>query len=451
MSKLNFPKLGAQAIAFTAASASAQDSIRRHLLAAGVIVLVLAGGVGGWAATTQLAGALIAEGSIVVDSNVKKVQHPTGGIVGKLFVRDGDHVNANDMLVQLDETVMRANLAIVTKSLDELRARKVRLEAERDGAGDIKFPSDLLAHAAANADASEAMASERKLFALRQTARLGKKAQLQQRIDQLQQEIAGIVAQENAKSQEVELINRELAGVRDLYAKTLVPLARLTQLEREAAKLTGERGQLTAAAAQAKGKISETQLQVIQIDQDLSSEVAKELRDIDSKIGEAVERKVTAEDQLRRTDIRAPQAGTVFQSAVHTVGGVITAGEPIMLIVPDADKLQVEARVRPQDIDQVQIGQSVFLRFSAFNLRTTPEIMGDVTRISADTTVDQRTGQSYYTIRVALPPDAAKQLGDVKLLPGMPVETFVQTGERTVISYLMKPLLDQVARAFREK
>ena len=451
MSKLNFPHLGAQTFQFMAAPAGSQQSIRSHLLAAGLIVLVLAGGIGGWAATTQLAGALIAEGSIVVDSNVKKVQHPTGGIVGKLFVRDGDHVNANDILVQLDETVMRANLAIVTKSLDELSARKARLEAERDSADDISFPPDLLEHGAVNVDAREAIGSERKLFALRRTARLGKKAQLQQRIEQLQQEIAGIGAQENAKSQEVELINRELAGVRDLYAKTLVPLARMTQLEREAAKLTGERGQLTAAAAQANGKISETRLQVIQIDQDLSSEVAKELRDIDAKIGEAVERKVTAEDQLHRTDIRAPQAGTVFQSAVHTVGGVITAGEPIMLIVPDADKLQVETRVRPQDIDQVQIGQSAFLRFSAFNSRTTPEIKGDVTRVSADTTADQRTGQNYYTIRVSLPADAAKQLGDVKLLPGMPVETFVQTGERTVISYLMKPLLDQVARAFREK
>ncbi len=233
--------------------------------------------------------------------------------------------------------------------------------------------------------------------------------------------------------------------------RTLVPITRLTQLEREAARLAGERGQLAAAAAQTQGKISEIRLQIIQIDQDLSSEVAKELRDIDGKIGEFVERKVTAEDQLRRTDIRAPQTGTVFQSAVHTVGGVITAGEPIMLIVPDADKLQVEARVHPQDIDQVQIGQPAVLRFSAFNLRTTPEINGAVTRVSADTNTDQRTGQSYYTIRVALPADTAKQLGDVKLLPGMPVETFVQTGDRTVISYLMKPLRDQFMRAFREK
>jgi membrane fusion protein, type I secretion system len=431
------------------APGSSRASIRRHLFAGVMIVLLLGVGVGGWAATTELAGALIAEGSIVVDSNVKKVQHPTGGIVGELRAHDGDHVKADDILVRLDETVMHANLAIVTKGLDVLMARKARLEAERDGATTVTFPPELLAHD--NQDAKNAIESERKLFQLRRTARLGKKAQLQQRIEQLQQEVAGIEAQQAAKSQEMDLISRELKGVRELYAKNLVQITRLTQLEREAARLAGERAQLMASAAQTRGKISEIRLQIIQIDQDLSSEVAKELRDIESKIGEFVERKVTAEDQLRRTDIRAPQTGTVFQSTVHTVGGVITAGEPIMLIVPEAGKLQVEAKVHPRDIDLMQVGQHAVLRFSAFNMRTTPEVDGAVTRVSADTATDQRTGQSYYTIRVALPQDVAAQLGDVKLLPGMPVEAFIQTGERTVISYLMKPLHDQFMRAFREK
>jgi HlyD family secretion protein len=434
----------------SASQGGARASIRRHLIAGILIVLLLGFGVGGWAATTELSGALIAQGSIVVDSNVKKVQHPTGGIVGELLVRDGDHVKAGDLLVRLDETVMRANLAIVTKGLDELMARKARLAAERDGAEAITFPPDLLAHKD-SPDAQAAMDSERKLFALRRTARLGQKAQLEQRIAQLRQEIEGIEAQQQAKGNEVALIERELAGVRDLYAKNLVQLTRLTQLEREAARLAGERAQLVAGAAQSRGKISEIGLQIIQIDQDLSSEVAKELRDIDGKIGEFVERKVTAEDQLRRTEIRAPQTGTVFQSTVHTVGGVISAGDAIMMIVPDADNLQVEAKVNPQDIDHLQVGQAAVLRFSAFNMRTTPEINGTVTRVSADTTTDQRTGQSYYTIRVAIPPKAAAQLGDVKLLPGMPVETFVETGDRTVISYLMKPLRDQFTRAFREK
>ena len=191
-------------------------------------------------------------------------------------------------------------------------------------------------------------------------------------------------------------------------------------------------------------------MQIIQVDQDLSSEVAKEMREIDAKIGEFVERKVSALDQLKRTDIRAPQDGTVFQSTVHTVGGVIPAGEPIMMIVPDADKLTVEAKVNPQDIDKVQFGQSAALRFSAFNMRTTPEIFGNVSQISADITTDQRTSQSYYTIRIAMPPEQVARLGDVKLVPGMPVEAFVKTGDRTVMSYLMKPLSDQINRAFRE-
>jgi HlyD family secretion protein len=239
--------------------------------------------------------------------------------------------------------------------------------------------------------------------------------------------------------------------VRDLWNKNLVQLNRLTALEREAARLDGERGQLIASSAQAKGKIAETALQILQIDQDLASEVAKELREVDGKIGEFVERKVTAEDQLKRIDIRAPQDGSVFQLAVHTVGGVITAGDPIMLIVPEADNLSVEVKVNPQDIDQLQLNQKAVLRFSAFNARTTPEIEGIVTRISADTSTDQRTGQSYYTIRISMPTEQIERLGNVKLLPGMPVEAFVQTGERTMLSYLMKPLHDQVMRAFREK
>ena len=240
-------------------------------------------------------------------------------------------------------------------------------------------------------------------------------------------------------------------GVRDLWKQKLVPLTQLTELEREAARLEGEAAQLIAQTAQAAGKISETELQIIQIDRDLSSEVAKEMREIDGKIGEFVERKVTAEDQLKRIDIRAPQDGTVFQSNVHTVGGVITAGDAIMLIVPDADNLTVEAKVNPQDIDQVQIGQIALLRFSAFNQRTTPEIYGTVTRISADASTDQRTGQTYYTIRIAMPADEVAKLGEVRMVPGMPVEAFVQTGDRTMISYLVKPLHDQLMRMFREK
>ena len=425
-------------------------SMRRHLVAAIVVVLVLVIGVGGWAATAVISGAVVASGSIVVDSNVKKVQHLTGGIVGELRVRDGDRVRAGDIVVRLDETVTRANLAIVTKGLDELMARKARLESERDGLDTITFPAQLLAEAD-DPDRAAAMDSERKLFNLRKTARSGQKAQLRERTAQLGEEITGLAAQQNSKAKEIALIERELAGVRELWKQNLVQLTRLTALEREAARLDGERGQLVAASAQAKGKIAETALQILQIDQDIASDVAKELREVDGKIGELVERKVAAEDQLKRIDIRAPQDGTVFQLAVHTIGGVITAGDPIMLIVPEADNLSVEVKVNPQDIDQLQLNQKAILRFSAFNIRTTPEIEGVVTRISADTSTDQRTGQSYYTVRIAMPADQIERLGEVKLLPGMPVEAFMQTRDRTMLSYLIKPLHDQFLRAFREK
>jgi HlyD family secretion protein len=420
-------------------------------MAAGiVVVIILAGGVGGWGATTELSGALIAQGSIVVDSNVKKVQHPTGGVVGDVRVHDGDKVKAGEIVVRLDDTVTRANLAIVTKGLDEFAARRARLVAERDGAEAVDFPAELLARQN-EPTVANAVANERKLFELRRSARVGQKSQLQQRVIQLEDEIRGFVAQQDAKSREITLVERELEGVRDLWKKNLIPITRLTSLEREAARIDGERAQLIASVAQAKGKIVETQLQIIQIDQDLSSEVAKDMREVDAKTGEFVERKVAAEDQLKRIDIRAPQDGTVLQSTVHTVGGVITAGEPIMLIVPGADNLSVEAKVNPQDVDQLQLGQAAILRFSAFNQRTTPEIRGKITRISADTTTDQRTGQSYYVIRIAMATEEILRLGDVKLIPGMPVEAFVQTGERTVFSYLAKPLQDQLNRAFREK
>lgn len=428
-----------------------RQSMRRHALAGLVIVLVLVGGVGGWGGTMKLSGALIAQGSIVVDSNVKKVQHPTGGIVGELRVRDGDRVKSGDIVVRLDDTVTRANLSIVTKGLAELIARKARLESERDGDDAIKFPAELLQRTS-DPDVATVLDGERKLFELRRSARVGQKAQLRQRVEQLNEEVRGFQAQRESKEKELKLIAREMEGVNELWKQKLVQLTKLTQLEREAARLEGEAAQLVAQTAQAAGKISETELQIIQIDRDLSSEVAKETREIDAKIGEFVERKVTAEDQLKRVDIRAPQDGTIFQSTVHTVGGVINAGEAIMMVVPEADNLMVEAKVNPQDIDQLKVGQTALLRLSAFNQRTTPELNGSVTRISADTSVDQRTGASFYTIRIAMPPEEIAKLGnDVRFVPGMPVEAFVQTGERTMLSYFAKPFHDQLMRAFRER
>ncbi|HEX5230595.1 MAG TPA: HlyD family type I secretion periplasmic adaptor subunit, partial [Bradyrhizobium sp.] len=383
-------------------------------------------------------------------SSLKKVQHPTGGVVGEVRAHDGDLVKAGDVLVRLDDTVTKANLAIVTKTLDGLWARAARLEAEQQGLSKIVFPRALLDRAD-DPDVKNIMANESKLFEVRTTGRSGQKAQLRERIVQLNEEIAGLEAQETAKDQEIALVQKELVGVRSLYDQHLVQLTRLTTLERDAARLAGERAQFIASRAQAKGKITETELQVIQVDKDMVSDVSKDLRETNDKIGEFVERKVTAEDQLRRIDIRAPQDGMVEQSTVHTVGGVISAGDAIMIIVPQGDDLQVEAKVNPQDIDKLQIGEKTLLRLSAFNQRTTPELNGFVTRVSPDVNTDQRTGQSYYTIRVSMPPEELARLGEVRLIPGMPVEAFVQTGDRTMLSYLVKPLKDQLARAFRER
>ena len=244
----------------------------------------------------------------------------------------------------------------------------------------------------------------------------------------------GYTEQSAAKVKEIEFIGRELEGVRDLFSKNLIPISRVTALERDAARLEGERGQLVATIAQGKGKISETELQIIQVDQTMRSDVAKELADIRAKISELTERRVTAADQLQRIDIRAPQTGIVHQLSFFTTGGVVAAGEQIMLIVPQADDLTVEVRVDPQKIDQLQLGQAATLRFPGFNQRTTPELNGRVTRIAADVIQDQRTGQPYYLVRIGLATDEIERLNGLKLVPGMPVEAFISTGERTMLS-----------------
>jgi HlyD family secretion protein len=427
-----------------------QQSIGRHLKAGLTVVALLVGAVGGWAGTTQITSAVIAYGALVVDSNVKKVQHPTGGIVGEIRARDGDRVRTGDIVVRLDETLTRTNWEIVKKGLNELLARKARLEAEHDEDSTIGFPDELL-RSAHEREVAQVMASEQRVLELRLSARAGQKSLLAERHSQLNEQIAGHEAQERGKAQEIELIKRELEGARKLFSKKLMPISKLTSLEREAARLEGERGQLVAAIAQARGRIAEIQQQMIQIDREASSEVGKELREVEAKIGELVERKIAAEDQMRRIDIRAPRDGTVHQSAVHTIGGVIAPGEALMLIVPDADTLIAEAKIAPQDIDQLRPAQGAVLRFPAFNQRTTPEINGTVERIAADITFDQRTGASYYTVRIAIPAEEIARLGEVKLVPGMPVEAFIKTGDRTMVSYLVKPLHDQITRAFREK
>jgi len=426
------------------------ESIRRHIIIGGVVVVGLLGGLCGWTATTELAGAVIAPGILVVENHVKKVQHPTGGVVVELAVKDGDKVEAGDVLLKLNGAQARASLQIISGNLDELAARGARLEAEREGADRVTYPTGLSARAQ-DPELQRILAGEQKLFELRQNSRLGQKKQFSERITQLRQEIKGLTAQTAAKDREIALIGKELSGIHDLYRQGLITLARLTELERTAARLNGEQGQLVAAIAQARGKIAEIELQIIQIDQELRSEVGAQLADLRARNYELVERRAAAEDQMARLNVRAPQAGIVHQLAVHTVGGVVQAGEPLMVIVPSSTALAVEARIPPAEVDRVHSGQNVALRFSSFNHRTTPEIEGRLARISPDVSLDQRTGTSYYTAQIDIPLEELHRLGAVKLLPGMPVESFIVTERRTVLSYLMKPLSDQLFRAFRQR
>lgn len=426
------------------------DSVRHYMLAGLATAILLVAGVGGWAATTELAGAVLAQGTIVVDSNVKKVQHQTGGIVGEIRVRDGDRVAAGDIVLRLDETIVRANLQVVRKQLDENLLRQSRLKAERDGARQLLIPEGLLARGD-EPPVREIIAGEGRLFESRLTAREGQKAQLRERILQLRQEVKGIAGQLHAKSQEIHLVQAELEGQRDLWEKNLISITKFTATQREAARLYGDRSQLESATAQAKGKIAEIELQIIQIDQDLRSEVLKELRDAQAKEAELIERKVAAEDQLKRIDLRAPQDGIVHQLAVHTVGGVISASDAVMLIVPTGDPLVIEAKIAPQDIDHVRVGATCFVRLTAFNQRTTPEFTGSVLRVAADLTRDAQLNLTFYTARIRFSAEELKRMETLRLVPGMPAEVFIKTTDRTALSYLLKPLQDQFAKAFKEQ
>lgn len=424
------------------------NATRRPIMLGLATVFLLVGGIGVWAATTSIAGAVIASGKLVVDTNVKKIQHPTGGIVGELLAREGDQVRQGDVLVRLDGTQARASLAIINRALDEMAARQARYEAERDGAATVTFPAGLEARAG-DPEVARLMAGERKLFEMRRAARDGQRAQIREQIQQLHQQVEGVRAQLEAKSREVALVNKELEGVRTLWKQNLVPISRVTVLERDAARLEGEQGSLVASQATTRGRIAELELKSHQIDQDLSTEVGKELAEIRAKRSEMTERQVAADDQLKRLDLAAPQDGRVFQRNVHTIGGVVQAGESLMLIVPNDDSLIVEARVPPQEIDQVHVGQQAMLRFATFNQQTTPQLAGEVVHIGADVSQDDKASPPYYSVRIRVPERELARLGGLTLLAGMPVEAFMQTEPRTVASYLVKPLADQVERAFR--
>lgn len=426
------------------------SDVRSYILGGTLVALLLVGGIGGWAATTDIAGAVLASGTVVVDGNVKKVQHLSGGIVGSIHVTNGDQVTAGDLLLRLDDTVVRASHQVITKQLDEMAGRSARLKAERDGQERLVVP-EIFWNRLDDPQIGEIIDGEQSLLESRRQTRDGQKAQLRERISQLRDEGDGIVKQFAAKSREVNLIDIELASLKDLEAQRLVTSQKMMAMRREVARLDGEGAQLQAQAAQSKGRIAEIELQILQIDQELKSEIAKELREIQAKEAELVERRVAAEDQLKRVEIRAPQAGLVHQLAVHTVGGVVNPGEPIMILVPQGEKLVIEARLAPQDIDQARASRTASVRFPAFNQRTTPEVQGTVARISPEVTTVQQTGQSYFTARIELADDQIARLDGLKLVPGMPAEVQIRTEDRTVLSYLWKPVADQFSKAFRER
>jgi HlyD family secretion protein len=413
-----------------------------------LIVVLLLGG--GWLAFVPLAGAVVVPGNLVVQSNVKLIQHPTGGVIAEIKAQNGARVEAGDLLVRLDATQAKASLQVLTKQLDEVRARMARLAAERDGRAELEFPAEVLARASED-NVKSLLASEEQLFSARSGTRQSQKDLLNSQIAQLSQEISGFEAQVDSKAKQLDLIQGELGGVQDLYDKRLVPLTRLTSLQRDAARIDGERGQLVSSIAETKAKIEASKLQIVRIDQDFRADVVKEINEAQGKEAELVERGIAARDLLDRIEIRAPTSGTVNQLSIHTIGGVIKGGETIMEVVPDADDLQIEARVDPKDIDHVKTGQKAFVRLTAFNQRTTPQLKGSVNYVSADTGRDQQSNKTFYTVRIVLPEEERRRLSGQQLVPGMPTEVFMQTGSRTMLSYLFEPITDQLRRAFVEQ
>jgi HlyD family secretion protein len=430
---------------------SATDrSIRNHALMGLFILLGMLGGLGAWAALAEISGAVIAPGHIAVDTNAKKVQHPEGGVIAELEVHEGARVKAGDLLVRLDDTVLRANLAIVENALDELTAQEARLLAERDGSGQIGFPQELLVRAEYSTKARDSVNGQQVIFDSRRSTRETARTQLSEQVAQLESLIAGLQAQRSAREQELKLIAEELKAVRDLFDKKLVPLARLIALDRDRTRIEGERGKLFADIATARGSIAEKKIQMVRLDDEFHSEVVKEIADVRNRINENVERKVAATDRLTRIDIRAPVSGMVHQLNVFTVGGVIGAGEVAMLIVPEDDKLVVDAQVEPWEIEELQVGQKATVRIMAFSDPNLKDAIGEITVISPDLIEDERTRRHFYSVKLSVEPPTGANGLPLTLVPGMPVEAFITKGDRTVLAYLMQPIEDQMQHIFRD-
>lgn len=424
-------------------------SLRKHLLLAMFTVFLLVGGIVASATLVEINGAVIAPGSIVVETNVKRVQHLEGGIVDQIYVREGQAVRAGDLLVRMDDTLTQANLAIYRNRLQELQAQEARLRAERDGLSNLVIPPSLAANQG-EPEIAIVLNGQRSLLKARLASREGRKAQLYEQIKRIEERMSGLVAQRAAKSIEVNLVSEELQDISMLSEKGLVQKSRVTGLKRDKARLEGERGGFVSELSQAAQTISERKIQILQIDEEMRSEVVEQLQGLRAEIARISEEKVAAEEQLRRIEIKAPRAGVVHNLAVHTVGGVVVAGEDLMIIVPQEDLLIIEAQVAPSDIDQLVAAQEAIIRLPGFDQRSTPELKAKILTISADLTTDPVTGFSYYLARLALLDDELARLDGKTLIPGMPAEAFVQTGSRTILSYIVKPLADHIAHAFRD-
>jgi len=397
-----------------------------------------------------LSEAIIASGTLQVGTRRKAIQHLEGGIVGEILVEDGDVVAAGDVLVRLDDTTPKASLSLIRGQLDELHARAARLRAEQDEQDQIQFPAVLENRKTVPAVAA-IMTGQVQLFHARREGKETEIDLLKQRQGQLRQQIQGIIGQRTSKTNQIAILEQELEDLQGLFDKGLAPVARLLALRREAEQQRGEEAALIADLARAHSAIGEAELEIVRLKRNFRESVVTELRDVSARINEIEERRIAAEDMLRRTTITAPRSGIVLSLNVHTIGGVIAAGEPLMEIVPADDPLVLAARVRPQDIDKVLPGLAAEIRFSSFSQRTTPVLHGQVKRVSADQLTDRVTGQPYYLGIITIPADQIVRLEGLELVPGMPAEAFISTGERTAISYLLKPLSDSFRRALREE
>jgi len=424
-------------------------STRNLIIAGYVSIAVIVGIFGTWSFLASINGAVIAPATLVVESYSKKVQHSEGGIISRILVKDGDRVTEGQDLLLLDTTETKAELAILQGSLDEFLIKKSRLEAQRDGSGTLIVPPDLTARASDQSIAS-ILGGQQKLLTSSNELDRGKMEQLQQQVQQLTEEISGIDAQITSLTTQSGLIEEELTGLRSLQAQGLVPSSRVLATEREAARLEGSRAELTSNRASAQAKVGEVKLRILQINEDRRTQALGELRETEAKIAELQEKLIAATTRLSRTSIKAPITGTIYQLAVHTEGGVIMRGDTIMLIVPEGDDLVLEAKVMPNDIDQVTMGQPAQVRFPAFNSRLTPEVGAEVTQVAADVTRIDANTPPFYAVRLVIPAKELARLGDQKLKPGMQAEAFIQTEARSPLTYLVRPLWDQIAHTWRE-